>query len=148
VNAPNTTATAPSPNYSVHCCVGNVPKHALKSSSLKLLTQPCNRLWENCSLEGCTHDPDTKMVTCNCTSNWTFYVSTVVAIIGAIVGGYYMPPNSEHEIDPYNKAFGGAGHMMWMSFFVYCFYRSVSHSASAQLVPGVCTRPKPNLRGA
>ena len=98
-------------------------------------------------LGGLHHDPDTKMVTCNCTSNWTFYKHGC-RHHRRNVGGYYMPPNSEHEIDPYNKAFGGAGHMMWMSFFVYCFYRSVSHSASAQLVPGVCTRPKPNLRGA
>ena len=53
VNAPNTTATAPSPNYSA-TAVWAMFQSMLKSSSLKLLTQPCNRLWENCSLEGCT----------------------------------------------------------------------------------------------
>lgn len=130
------------------CChtLNHVDQRAL---GMTLITQPCNRLWENCSVEGCstvqpvaTEDDDavTKVHTvCDCKPNIMFYVYVIVAIIGAWMGLSYMPPNTaEAEQQPqppnaHNKVLGTAGHCMWLSFFVYCFFRATSHSASAQL---------------
>ena len=137
----------------VSCC------HTLTQSALNaparpmtMMTQQCDRLRENCSVEGCVDrgrpgDPGFSRI-CECRANITFYVYVLVAAIGAAMGIYYMPPNCETENDQYHKVLGAAGHSMWMSFFGYCFFRSYSHTASAQLDPVAgCTVRNPSLRG-
>lgn len=162
---PNDGAVAPPPaaqaaavgnkkTVHVSCC------HTLTQSALNapeqpmtMMTQQCDRLRENCSVEGCVDvgrpgDPGFHRI-CECRPNITFYVYVLVAAIGAAMGIYYMPPNGETENDQYHKVLGAAGHSMWMSFFGYCFFRSYSHTASAQLDAAAgCTVRRQSLRGA
>lgn len=142
VQAPSGAEHALNPNKKtvhVSCC------HTLTQSALNapeqpmtMMTQQCDRLRENCSVEGCVDSGPHRI--CECRPNITFYVYVLVAAIGAAMGIYYMPPNGESENDQYHKVLGAAGHSMWMSFFGYCFFRSYSHTASAQLDPAAgCT---------
>ena len=124
----------------VACC-HTLSTSALAAANMTMMTRQCDRLRENCSVEGCVDSgpKDRPHRICECKPNPAFYIYAIVAVIGAVVGVYYMPPNSESENDQYHKILGGAGHSMWMSFFGYCFFRSYSHTASAQLDPKFCT---------
>ena len=128
----------------VACC-HTLDAASAKAVNMTMMTRQCDRLRENCSVEGCVDSGPNRI--CECRANITFYVYAFVAVIGAVMGIYYMPPNNESENDQYHKILGGAGHSMWMSFFGYCFFRSYSHTASAQLDPNKSCTARRSLVG-
>ena len=115
----------------------------LAGTGLTLITQPCNRLFENCSLDGCCDNTAGQRV-CDCQPNWTFYVLLCAAFFGLAIGCKYCPATtSSAEMESEGKFYGAkwigmAGHVMWLAFIAYSVFRTTSFSASDQLDEKTC----------
>lgn len=132
-------SAAPPPQIKTVCCHTMSGPNELAGTGIQLLVKPCHRLFENCSVDGCC-DNTSKQRVCDCQANLTFYVLLGFAVFGVCMGLAYAPPNDDTEGAGSNRRrfIGYGGHGCWVFFFMYCLFRTVSHSASAQLDSRTC----------
>jgi hypothetical protein len=127
------------PDVKTVCC-HTMDLETMKACNMKILTAPCDRVLENCAVDGCTTD-EYGYRACDCQTNGSFYWSMIVAVFGLVFGVVYWPPRTTDEVQPFHKALAICGYFGMFQFVIYYMMRASSPVRANQLDLHTCLGP-------